>query len=86
MKLSRLIGLIHERYGNVKSFCAEVGVDYSYTTRVLNGKVDARRKTLLRIAAALSIAPNDIGFYFFPESCGGSEVSSDRPALETIRR
>lgn len=77
MKLARLIGLIHERYGNVKVFCAENGLGYSYTTRVLNGKVDARRSTISRIAAALHVCPCDIGFYFFPECCESSEVSND---------
>ena len=76
MKLARLIGLIHERYGNVKAFCSANGFDYSYTTRVLNSKVDVRRSTVIKLAAALSIAPDEIGFYFYPECCGGSEVSN----------
>lgn len=77
MKLARLIGLIHERYGNVRTFCTAVGLDYSYTTRVLNGKVDARRTTLVKLANALSIEPYDMGLYFFPESLAGSVVRSD---------
>lgn len=77
MKLAKLIGLIYERYGSVKVFCSDNGLDYSYTTRVLNCKVDARRSTMAKLVAALSIAPCEIGYYFFPECCDVSVVSGE---------
>ena len=73
MRLSKLIGKIHEDHGNVLRFCEKYGIDFGYMSRVLNGKHDIKKSTIVKLVGLLSINPSDIGVYFFPECFDGAE-------------
>lgn len=75
MTLNRLIGEIYTKYGTVTAFAKECGIHYTYLSRMLNGKVDFRKSTMLKVIKALGLNANEIGFYFFPECCDGSKDS-----------
>lgn len=77
MRLAKLIGEIYEVYGTVTAFCDENNLNYGYISRVLNGKVDIKKSTINKIAEILSIAPCDIGDYFFPECCTVDETKNN---------
>ena len=74
MRLSKLIGKIYEKYGNVSAFCDANGLNPGYISLALNGKVDIRKSTVVKLAEILSVSPCDIGYYFFPECCEITET------------
>ena len=69
MRLNALSAEIHKQYGNVFKFAQESGIHYTYLSRLLGGKLDFKKSTVLKIAKDLNIAPCDYAFYFYPESC-----------------
>lgn len=76
MRLGKLIGKIHERYGNVISFSKAIGMDIAYLSRLVNGKYDFRKSTVIKIADALCISPSEYAEYFFPEKCEDATQSN----------
>lgn len=76
MILHKLIGEIYAKYGTVTAFAKECGIHYTYLSRMLNGKVDFRKATMLKVIKTLGIDAKDIGFYFFPECCDDSNSNT----------
>ena len=74
MRLSKLIGKIYEAYGSVSDFSNATGISYANLTKILSGKNDLKKSTVIRIADALSISAEDIGIYFFPECVVSSKT------------
>ena len=77
MRLAKLIGKIYEDYGSVTNFCNSAKIDYGYMSRLLNGKTDIKKSTVVRMTKLLLINPAEIGLYFFPECCASAEMSDN---------
>ena len=69
MRLNKLIGRMCERHGNMVEFSKSVGIDIAYISRFVNGKLDYKKSTIIKIADALDIQPEEYAEYFFPEKC-----------------
>lgn len=64
----KLRGRIIEKYGTIGTFCQEIGISPNTATNVLGGKTTPTSKKLPKWCAALNIAPDEIGDFFYPET------------------
>lgn len=62
---SKLRGLIKEALGTESAFAAAIGKSPSYLSKVFSGVCDFDQDDIRKGAAALSIAKEKIGLYFF---------------------
>ena len=68
MERLKLRARIVEKYGTIGAFCNTLGIATSTATRVLSGKTAPTSKKILKWCAALEIAPEDMGRFFYPET------------------
>lgn len=71
MPLERLRMLVFEKYGNVRKFEQATGMSQTYMSRILSGKKKPGYEIISRLIRLLGIKEDEVGFYFFPESCEG---------------
>lgn len=64
----KLRGRIIEKYGTIGAFCQEIGVSPNTATNVLGGKTTPTSKKMPKWCAALNIAPDEIGDFFYRET------------------
>lgn len=69
MERRKLKGRIIEKYGTIGAFCDEIKIHRNTATNVLDGKTTPTRKKMPKWCEALNIAPEEIGYFFYPETC-----------------
>jgi transcriptional regulator with XRE-family HTH domain len=62
---SKLKGLITERFNSQEAFASALGISPGLLSRRLNNKTQFKPEEIIAAAGLLSIAPEDIGVYFF---------------------
>ena len=65
MNLSKIRGLIVEKYGTIQNFAKSIGTNQSQMSKYINGKSEWSYPFLSKVIEALEIPSEQIGEIFF---------------------
>lgn len=68
MERLKLRARIIEKFGTIGAFCEAISINKSTATNVLSGRTTPTSKKIPLWCAALDIAPEDTGLFFYPET------------------